>query len=245
MDTNNNNRPYVLWRRVSTKSQGESGLGIAAQTTIAEYFMHGSPVKTYTDVYSGTKLAECPELALAIRYCKANGYLLVVAKTDRFRNVKEALAVLDEMGEGNVTFCDLPTTDRMVLTIMFAVWEKQAIMGRINTKRGLAEARKMGRVGGRKKGCDTSAGTEASARVRAEAKIKWIAESKAVRYVRRKHAEGWTVAQITAELSKLYDDNAPASDKEINPYGTPRGCRPNISQVGVWIREANPLVPVG
>lgn len=121
MDINDNNRPYVLWRRVSTKGQFESGLGLEAQTTIAEYFMHGSPIKTYTDVFSGTKLADCPELVKAIRYCKANNYLLVVAKTDRFRNVKEALAVLDDMGEGNVTFCDLPTTNRMVLTIMFAV----------------------------------------------------------------------------------------------------------------------------
>lgn len=239
---NNNNRPWVLWRRVSTKGQSESGLGLAAQTTIAEYFMHGSPVKTYTDVYSGTKLGECPALANAIRYCKANGYLLVVAKTDRFRNVKEALAVLDEMGEGNLCFCDLTTTDRTVLTIVWAIWERQALMGRINTKRGLAEARKQGRIGGRKKGCDTSAGTEASARARTDAKIQWIAESKAVKFARRKRAEGLSLGQIANELSKLYDDNTPANPNELNPYGTPRGCRPNAGHVSVWIRETNLLL---
>lgn len=67
----NQNRPYVLWRRVSTKSKVKTELGLDAQQTIAEYFMHGKPVKVYTDVYSGTKLGECPDLKSAISGAKS------------------------------------------------------------------------------------------------------------------------------------------------------------------------------
>lgn len=229
------NRPYVLWRRVSTKQQGESGLGLDAQLSIAEYFMHSEPVKIFTDVYSGTKLAECPNLQKAIKYCKETSYLLVVAKTDRFRNVKEALDVLDEMGAGNVTFCDLPTTDRMVLTIMFAVWEKQAIMGRINTKLGLDAARKRGVRLGREKGADLSVATEASAIARANRSIAWREQSLAVKFALRKRAEGWTLQKIVDEISQLYDDSGPEA------YGTPNGCKPSCGTISRWLSEANPL----
>jgi len=135
-------RPYVLWRRVSTEKQGESGLGLDAQLTMARMFTRRDPEEVFTDVYSGTKLRECHNLWKAISYCKKNNCLLVVAKTDRFRNVKEALEVLDEIGEYNISFCDLPHVDRMILTIMFSVWERQAIIGRLNTKIALGEIKK-------------------------------------------------------------------------------------------------------
>lgn len=132
-------RPYVLWRRVSTEKQGESGLGLEAQLTMAQMFTRKDPIEVFTDVYSGTKLKECVNLWKAVQYCKENGCLLVVAKTDRFRNVKEALEVLDEVGEYNIAFCDLPHVSRMILTIMFSVWESQAIIGRLNTKMAMGE----------------------------------------------------------------------------------------------------------
>ena len=135
-------RPYVLWRRVSTDKQGESGLGLEAQLTMARMFTRREPEEVFTDVYSGTKLKECVNLWKAVSYCKENDCLLVVAKTDRFRNVKEALEVLDEIGEYNISFCDLPHVDRMILTIMFSVWERQAIIGRLNTKIALDEIKR-------------------------------------------------------------------------------------------------------
>lgn len=235
------NRPYVLWRRVSTKQQGASGLGLDAQRSIAEYFMRGEPVKVFTDVYSGTKLAECPNLNRAMKYCKEHGYLLVIAKTDRFRNVREALAILDEMGEGNLSFCDLPITDRTVLTMMFAIWERQAIMGRINTKRGLAEARKRGVRLGREKGCDLSAAHEAASLARTNAKIAWREGSQAYDYACLKRAEGWTINKIAAEIGVLYDGFKPKKDNEQNPWATPKGCKPSKGTIAMWLREANPL----
>ena len=114
-------RPYVLWRRVSTQEQEASGLGLEAQLTIAKMFMAKDPVAVFTDVHSGTKLKECGQLWEAIRYCKASDYVLCIAKSDRLRSVSEALDIIDAMGERNVVICDLPTCDRFVLTIMFAV----------------------------------------------------------------------------------------------------------------------------
>lgn len=144
----NDTRPYVLWRRVSTDKQGESGLGLDAQYTLAVTFTRREPERVFTDVYSGTKLKECKELWNAIEFCKSNNYLLLVTKTDRFRNVKEALEVIDSIGERNIAFCDMPHVDRMILTIMFSVWERQAIMGRINTSLALQERLKQARENG-------------------------------------------------------------------------------------------------
>lgn len=135
-------RPYVLWRRVSTEGQGLSGLGLEAQTTIAKMFMGKDPVEIFTDVYSGTKLKQCKGLWDAIALCKENNYVLVVAKVDRFRSVAEALEVLDAIGDRNIIFCDTQTADRFVLTVLFAMNERQAIIGRVNTKIALAERQK-------------------------------------------------------------------------------------------------------
>jgi len=253
----NQNRPYVLWRRVSTKQQGDSQLGLEAQSAIAEYFMRCEPAKVFTDVYSGTKLKECRNLQSAMKYCKQHDYLLVIAKTDRIRNTVDGLSILDVMGDSNVCFCDLATTYRTILTMMFAMWERQAIMGRINTKLGLEQARKRGVRLGRpadyvdengKEHYDLSAANEASARARIERRILWIEQSSAVKFARRKRAENWTIADIVEELGALYDveqakiDASPDDEKRVNPYGTPSGCKSSKGTISKWLRESNPLL---
>lgn len=259
-----NNRPYVLWRRVSTKQQGESELGLQAQTAIALHFMEAEPVKTFTDIYSGTKLKECRNLRAAINYCKATGYLLVVAKTDRFRDTKDGLDILDEIGEHNLSFCDLPYPDRTILTMMFAMWERQAIMGRINTKLALNVRKEYQRKGqtwisktgrecdrlGRpadgidengKPYWDVSPMVEAAAQKRSEAAILWMDSSKAVERARTKRAEGWKIDDIVKDLGELYDQNIPDDPKQANPYGTAKGCKPSKGTVSKWCREMNPI----
>ena len=259
-----NNRPYVLWRRVSTKQQDNSGLGLEAQVAIGEYYMHAPAQKIFTDVYTGTKLAECRQLWAAIRYCKANSLLLVIANTDRFRNVEGAMQVLDAMGEGNIIFCDLPTTDRTVLTIVFAIWERQAMQGRIKTQVALNELKKKEQRGERwisksgrecsrlgrpadgidehgKPYWDMSAMVEAAAQKRSEAAILWMENSKAVERARAKRAAGWKIDDIVRDLGELYDQNVPTDPKHKNPYGTANGCKPTKGTVSKWCREMNPI----
>lgn len=252
-----NNRPYVLWRRVSTKEQGESKLGLEAQVAIAEDEMGCPAVKIFTDVYSGTKLAGCQQLWQAIRYCKKNNLLLVVANTDRFRDVKYALTVLDEVGEGNIVFCDLPTSDRQVLTIYISIWEKQARQGRIKTQVALNELKKKSdrgekwiskngnlcdRLGRPADGIDEngkpywdlSAANEASCIAKQEAAIRWREQSPAYKMVREWQAMGKPRNEMLAELQRLYE-HAPEK------FGTPKGQCVTRSVLDRWCREMNPL----
>lgn len=252
-----NNRPYVLWRRVSTKQQGESELGLQAQTAIALHFMEAEPVKTFTDIYSGTKLKECRNLRAAINYCKATGYLLVVAKTDRFRDTKDGLDILDEIGEHNLSFCDLPYPDRTILTMMFAMWERQAIMGRINTKLALnvrkeyqrkgqtwisKTGRECDRLGRPADGIDEhgrpywdmSAATEAASMRRTDEKIRWKESSSAYKWTMARVAEGMP----RKEIVRLFNEQ-----HKLNPdvYCTRTGKPLTEATLSIWCREMNPL----
>lgn len=238
------NRPYVLWRRVSTKRQGESGLGLDAQFTIATMFTRKDPIKVFDDVYSGTKLRDCKGLWNAVSYCKENNCLLVIAKTDRFRNVKEALEVLDQVGDGNLAFCDMPMVNRMILTIMFSVWESQALMGRINTKLALNERRKeleskgywISKTGnkrthfGRDKGCDISAAARASAAKKTKDAVIWRNESIGYKWVKRQLAKGKSQADILTEFNENYELG-------ISGFCTPKGGPLLRGTLSAWAKE--------
>lgn len=104
-------------------------------------------------------------------------------------------------------------------------------------KNGFRIARCSGKVQkrlGNEKGCDMSAAVEASCQHRTDAAILWRESSKAYRRALRKRAEGWSVTQITADLSELYDENP-------EDYGTPTGCKPSKGTVSKWLREASPI----
>ncbi len=204
-------RSYVSWVRVSTKKQGESGLGLEAQKAINRYFMNGhEPIAEFVEVYSGTKLDRCTELQRAIAYAKANDAMLVIAKADRFRNAKDALEILDEMGEENIRFCDAPSSSRLILTMLFAVYEHQAIIGRINTK--LAEK---GGFTSKNGVWRTSLGrpeipkehilkmAEASAQSRREAVLSDEKYQNAIKIARDMRERGATLREICGTLNSL------------------------------------------
>lgn len=140
-------KKYVSWRRVSTKKQGGSGLGLAAQKEIIRYFIEregGEWVADFEECYTGTDLNGCTELKKAIALAKDNDAVLIIAKTDRFRNTIEALQVYDDMGDGNLMFCDLPHTDKFTLTLFFALAEREALIVSIRTKQALAAKKARG-----------------------------------------------------------------------------------------------------
>ena len=140
-------KKYVSWRRVSTKKQGGSGLGLAAQKEIIRYFIEregGEWVADFEECYTGTDLNGCTELKKAIALAKDNDAVLIIAKTDRFRNTIEALQVYDDMGDGNIMFCDLPHTDKFTLTLFFALAEREALIVSIRTKQALAAKKARG-----------------------------------------------------------------------------------------------------
>lgn len=237
-------RPYVLWRRVSTKGQGESGLGLEAQLAIARAFTRREPEHVMTDVKSGTKLTECSNLWKAIDYCKENNALLVIAKTDRFRSVRQALEVLDAVGEGNLAFCDVPNVSRMVLTILFSVWESQATMGKINTRIAMNERRKecekngfwISKTGnirthfGREKGCNLSEAHLASAKSKMDGANEWRRTSVGYQWVRRQLIKGRSRADIIEE----FNDN---NSLGVAGFCTRKGGKLTDATLSLWAKE--------
>lgn len=76
-------RKYVTYKRVSTKRQGESGLGIEAQEEALSRYLRGQEViAEFVEIESG-KNDERPELLKAVRLCKDTGATLAFAKLDR------------------------------------------------------------------------------------------------------------------------------------------------------------------
>lgn len=140
-------KKFVSWRRVSTFKQGRSGLGLAAQKNIIDYFVErngGEIIADYAECYTGKELSGCLELRKAIEHAKKENATLIIAKSDRFRNTAEALKIYEEMGDGNIMFCDLPTTDKFTLTLFFALAEREALLVSIRTKQALAVKKSQG-----------------------------------------------------------------------------------------------------
>lgn len=199
---------YISWRRVSTLKQGRSGLGLEAQQEIIRYFVEregGEVIADYTEVYTGKDLQGCKELRKAMAHAKESGAVLIIAKTDRFRNTQEALQIYDDMGEGNIMFCDLPHTDKFTLTLFFALAEREALIISIRTKQALRAKMARGEVWLRN--TDTTKAVAASAKVRTDARLDWLMNSVVGRYVRGRYEQGWSFMQILADLEKMYEMN--------------------------------------
>jgi DNA invertase Pin-like site-specific DNA recombinase len=199
-------RQYISYRRVSTKRQQKSGLGLEAQEAIIGYFVErdgGEIVQDYCEAYTGKELSGCKELQKAIAHAKDMGAVLIIAKTDRFRNTSEALAIYEQMGDGNITFCDLPHTDKFTLTLMFAIAEREALMISLRTKQALAAKRARGETWVRN--TDNSAAVAASAKARTDARLEWIFESVVGKYVQQRWQQGWSFTEIWNDLQRLYE----------------------------------------
>ena len=87
---------YVAYYRVSTKKQGESGLGLEAQVRMVQgYARNGSIVEEFTEKETGTSKRERPILAEAIEMCKETGAKLLIDKLDRLAEMLVEKEVLD------------------------------------------------------------------------------------------------------------------------------------------------------
>jgi len=159
---------FVAYYRVSTKGQGESGLGLEAQRAIVQHFAKGADIVLgLTEVASGSSLERRPLLEEALSLCEKEGHSLIVAKMDRLsRNVDHARAILERLGEGRLVCCDLPNTDKFTLTMYTAFAERERELISIRTKVALEARKERGLSNGREKGADTSRAISASAVVR-------------------------------------------------------------------------------
>jgi DNA invertase Pin-like site-specific DNA recombinase len=132
-------KKIVAYYRVSTKKQGESGLGLEGQEACVKQFCqaHRAEVtKSFKEVETG-KIAERPELEKAIAHAKRTKATLLVAKLDRLARNVEFTAHLMNTGVDFVA-CDNPAANKLTIHILAAVAEDEAKRISERTKAALA-----------------------------------------------------------------------------------------------------------
>ena len=126
-------KKYCEYIRVSTKRQGNSGLGLAAQQEINRDYVksvNGEIVETFQDIESGTH-RDRPGLWRAIEYCKANKTTLLVAKLDRLaRDVEFTFKIINTGID--IHFVDMPAVNTIILGVFASVaqYERELISKR-------------------------------------------------------------------------------------------------------------------
>lgn len=145
----------VAYRRVSTKKQGESGLGLEAQDAAIRAHAESTGCKivaTYTEVETGKKddLKNRPQLVKAIAHANRSQATLVIAKLDR---LTRSVAVTSELHKSGVQFvaCDNPHANRMTIQILAVMAEHETIENSKRTKAALQAYKAGNRVSKRVK----------------------------------------------------------------------------------------------
>lgn len=137
---------FVAYYRVSTKHQGRSGLGLEAQKEAVTNYIESTGDKliaSYQEIESGRK-NDRPELKAALDLAKRKGAKLIVAKLDRLaRKASYILRLIDESGV-EFHICDMPNADKLTITILAAVAEREAENISIKTKAALAVRKAQG-----------------------------------------------------------------------------------------------------
>lgn len=135
----------VAYYRVSTASQGHSGLGLDAQREEVGRYCQGRSgeiLGEYVEVESG-KRNDRPELAKALHHSKVTGATLVAAKLDRLSRNAAFLLTLRDSGAKFVA-ADNPDVNDMTIGILAVVAEEERKAISARTKAALRAAKARG-----------------------------------------------------------------------------------------------------
>jgi DNA invertase Pin-like site-specific DNA recombinase len=133
---------FVAYYRVSTKRQGESGLGLDAQKRAVADFLNGGSwnlIGEFEEVESGRR-SDRPALSIAIEKCKLTGAKLLIAKLDRLSRDVHFLTGLEKEGVDFLA-CDMPTANKLTVHIMAAVAQQEREQISSRTKAALASVK--------------------------------------------------------------------------------------------------------
>jgi DNA invertase Pin-like site-specific DNA recombinase len=135
---------FVAYYRVSTDRQGASGLGLDAQRqAVACQVNGGQLVAEFTEIESGRRHTNRPQLLAALEECRKRRATLLIARLDRLARNVAFIANLMESGADFIA-CDMPQANRLTIHILAAVAEHEREMISQRTKAALAEAKRRG-----------------------------------------------------------------------------------------------------
>ena len=137
---------------MSTREQGSSGLGLAAQLRDCELYLasqRGAEVLgDFVEVTSGAK-SERPQLKAALALCRETGAKLLVAKLDRLSRVVSEVALLMDDKTVDFVVARFPQASRFELHLYAALAEQERQFISQRTKAALAVAKTRGvKLGG-------------------------------------------------------------------------------------------------
>lgn len=135
---------FVAYYRVSTTSQGHSGLGLEAQQAAVRAYVQsvgGALAGEFKEVESGT-INDRAELKAALKLCRAQKAMLVIAKLDR---LARSVHFISELLQSGVEFvaADMPHANKLTIHIIAAVaeYEREVIAQRTKAALKAAKAR--------------------------------------------------------------------------------------------------------
>jgi DNA invertase Pin-like site-specific DNA recombinase len=138
---------FVAYYRVSRVSQGRSGLGLEAQQKAVADYLNGGAwelVAEFTEVESGKRTKNRPQLAGALAACKKHKATLIIAKLDRLSRNAGFLLTLRDSGV-ELRACDMPDAGTLEFGVraVVAQHEREEISKR--TKAALAALKARGK----------------------------------------------------------------------------------------------------
>jgi DNA invertase Pin-like site-specific DNA recombinase len=209
---------YIVYLRVSTARQGDSGLGLDAQRATVEAFVRqqgGAIVGQHVEVESG-KRSDRPELAKALQAARKGRATLLIAKLDRLARNVLFIAKLMDAGVDFIA-CDQPFASRLTLHILSAVAEDEARRISERTKAALQVAK----ARGVKLGSPIAAETAAMARA-ARSKHAYRANSTRRAVIRDIEGSGVTTLSGIARVLQARGVKTPAGRDEWHPVQVSR-----------------------
>jgi DNA invertase Pin-like site-specific DNA recombinase len=187
---------FIAYYRVSTDRQGASGLGLDAQRqAVGLHVGTGRLIAEYTEIESGRRHTNRPQLLDALVECRKRRAVLLIARLDRLARNVAFIANLMESGADFIA-CDMPTANRLTIHILAAVPEHEREMISKRTKAALAEAKRRG----------TRLGNPRLAEARRQALRVHHQRRPAAEVVRLMtgwRGEEWTLRRIAEELNRL------------------------------------------
>lgn len=187
---------FIAYYRVSTDRQGRSGLGLDAQRASAARHMGDvKPLAEFTEVESGKRHENRPELKAALDECRRRKAVLLIASLDRLaRNVH----FISGLMESAVPFIavDMPSASPFEIHIRAAMAEEERRKISQRTKAALAEAKRRGTRLGNPRIEEARVAASKVHRSRRPA-------AEVLALMTNWREQGWTYLRVAEELNRL------------------------------------------